>query len=296
MNKFLITISFLLSFISLKAQVAGDTIVIPTFAYTTTNRDSSFQFPSNPSVTYEKVLMLYSIRCKNGLVSNGTNTNLGCGEWDYSCNTYLIDSTRTDSISSTRPSHSISNYSGTTYPYAASPYYNLYQYSTTQTVVNSIVNETQSTVGIGASGISEAIDAAKKSGKSQYLFTQAELAAAGLVMGNIDGLFLFSQSTSTANFLKVKLKSTSINALSAATPDLTGFTEVYYNSTLFVSGSNRLQFSTPFYWDGISNVLVEFSFTNSTPGNNLVLDGDNISSTMGLYTNNGTYIHTGSGA
>lgn len=296
MHKFLLTFSLFLSFFVSQAQVAGDTIVIPTFAYTTTNRDSVFQFPSNPSITYEKVLMLYSIRCKNGLVSNGTNTNLGCGEWDYSCNTYVIDSTRTDSVSSTRPSHSISNYSGTTYPYAASPYYNLYQYSTTNTVVSSITSETQSTLGTSSLGISEAIDAAKKSGKSQYLFSQAELASAGLVMGNIDGLLLYAQSNSTANFLKVRLKSTNQTVLSAAIPDLTGFTEVYYNATTFIPGSNRLQFSTPFYWDGVSNVLVEFSFTNSTPSGNLVLDGDSYGSNLGLYTSNGSYIHTGSGA
>ena len=73
----------------------GDTTVVQTLRFDTTLRAGMFMFPDDTSKTYEKIIMLYSMRCKNGLISNGTNTNLGCGEWDYNCYTSVIDSSKT---------------------------------------------------------------------------------------------------------------------------------------------------------------------------------------------------------
>jgi hypothetical protein len=42
--------------------------------------------------------MQYSMRCKNALVSTGSDRNKGCGEWDYSCETYITEPSRTDSL------------------------------------------------------------------------------------------------------------------------------------------------------------------------------------------------------
>ncbi len=40
------------------------------------------------------------MRCKGGAVGSQVppSGTLGCGEWDYSCNTYVTDSTKTDSV------------------------------------------------------------------------------------------------------------------------------------------------------------------------------------------------------
>ncbi|MBP6624260.1 MAG: hypothetical protein KA198_03765, partial [Chitinophagaceae bacterium] len=290
-----LSLFLLLSTLVSFAQVPGDTIVVNTFNYASTTRDSLFQFPNNPAVNYEKVLMLYNMRCKNGLVSNGSNTNLGCGEWDYSCNTYLTDSTRTDSLLGYRPSHTISNFSGSSFPYSTSPFYNLYQYVLNTTSVTSINSETQSVTGLGTVSLNHVLDAVKKSGKSQYLFTATELTAAGVIAGHIDGFILEAMNNSSIHFLKIKLKHSNQTALNASTPELTGFDEVFYNHVNFTTGSNRIQFNTPFIWDGISNVLIEFSFTNSTPSNTLAFQGDSYGSTYGLYTHTGNYINTAGG-
>ena len=42
--------------------------------------------------------MSYSMRCKDGQVNQSGGNNVACGEWDYSCHTYIHDSTRIDSI------------------------------------------------------------------------------------------------------------------------------------------------------------------------------------------------------
>ncbi len=291
----LLIIGLFVSFCS-SAQMPGDTIFVNTFNYGSGTRDSVIQFPNNPAISYEKVLMLYNFRCKNGLVSPGTagQTNIGCGEWDYSCNTYITDSSRVDSALSSRSSHTISNFTGSSFPYITTPYYNLYQYPQT-TTTSSIITENQYVVGSGTLSLSQVLSTNKKSGRSQYLFTQAELAAAGVSAGNISGIILNALSSSTVHFLKVNIKHTTQTALNASTPETTGFTETYYSNTTFAVGNNRLQFHTPFNWDGISNIIIDFSFTNSTPTASLLLDGSSTTNISGLYTNNGYFINTAGG-
>ncbi len=285
-------------FISLcsSAQMPGDTIIVNTFNYGSGTRDSMIQFPNNPAIRYEKVLMLYNMRCKNGLVSPGIagQTNIGCGEWDYSCNTYITDSSRVDSSMSTRASHTISNFTGSSFPYITTPYYNKYQYAQTSTAAT-IIAENQYVVGLGALSLNEVLNANQKSGRSQYLFTQAELVAAGVTTGNISGIILNALTASTVNFLKVTIKHTAQTSLNASTPEINGFTETYYANTTFTVGANRLQFNTPFNWDGLSNIIIDFSFTNSTPMAALLLQGSMNSSISGLYTNNDYYINTAGG-
>ena len=287
-----ITISF--------AQSPGDTVVVKTFNYTQTYginqwspgiRDTMITFPNDPNITYEKILMLYNMRCKDANVSTGTNRDLGCGEWDISCNTYIHDSTSIDSLLTTTTSHSITNFSGTTYNYSTQPTYNYYRYLQPNATILSIINENQAAVGTGTTALNHTIPTTNYNGKAQYLFTASELLAAGMSAGDIDGLMLQVLSGSEeADFLRVRIKSTSQTTLSAANPDMIGFTEVFFHNTNFVTGSNRLQFSTPFNWDGTSNLIIEFSFTNQNSGNAIDFEGTDTGMDYGLYTN-GDRVH-----
>jgi len=282
--------------LSVSAQMPGDTIVVSTFNYGSATRDSVIQFPSTPGLSYEKVLMLYNMRCKNGLISSGAagQTNVGCGEWDYSCNTYITDSSRIDSLASTRPSYSITNFSGTTYPYINQAYYNLFQFTQVNTVAM-VISENQYQLGSGILSVNNALAANQRSGRSQYLFTQAELSAAGVTTGDINGIILDALNSSSVNFLKVRIKHTGLNALNAATPETSGFSETFYANQSFLAGANRLQFHTAFNWDGVSNIIIDLSFTNSTPNAILNLAGTTTPAIYGLYASNGTFINTTGG-
>ena len=88
---------------------------VQAFIYSSETRDTVINFPTTDNNEYEKILMHYSMRCKNGLVSTTSDRNKGCGEWDFSCNTYITDSTYIDSIRSSHPSHIISNFDGSDY-------------------------------------------------------------------------------------------------------------------------------------------------------------------------------------
>ena len=56
--------------------------------------------------------MAYSMRCRNGQVNTSGGNSVACGEWDYSCYTYIHDSSRVDSVMHKVVSHEISNFSG----------------------------------------------------------------------------------------------------------------------------------------------------------------------------------------
>ena len=260
------------------AQSIGDTITVQSFDYNSSTRDTMVSFPTNTSIKYEKILMLYNMRCKNGLVSSGSQRNLGCGEWDYSCNTYLHDSTRFDSTIATIPNYTISNFSGTSFNYSATPLYDIYRKIEKKTTITTTVSEDIDTLGTGTISSNKVFPTQYNTGKSQFIYTASELIAAGVLAGNIDALILDINSVGTrANQLKIKIKPTTKTILKADSIDLTGFTDVFYSTTNFVSGLNRFQFHTPFVWDGISNIIVEYSFNGNLTGTNSSVNCDNYS-------------------
>ncbi len=126
------------------AQSPGDTITVQAFDWSMTAlgnsgvRDMMVPFPDDPTLTYEKIIMKYNMRCRDGNVNTTGGNYVACGEWDYSCNTMITDSSKTDSIKSTHPNYLITGFSGTTFNYTSQPTYTYYQ-STQQDVAYTTV-------------------------------------------------------------------------------------------------------------------------------------------------------------
>jgi Concanavalin A-like lectin/glucanases superfamily/Peptide-N-glycosidase F, C terminal/Secretion system C-terminal sorting domain len=245
----------------LKAQ---DTTIIQTFTYGSTTRAAFFQFPPD-TTTYEKILMQYSMRCKNGLISTQSQPNLGCGEWDYSCNTYITDSSLIDSVKATHNNYTISNFSGAMYPYSINATYSYTQYQQQAISYTSTLNENILPLGNGTISANHPLASGTTSGKSQYLWTAAELNAAGLVAGDISGMELDLMALGgSVDFLRVKMKATSNTTINQI--DNGAFQQVYFLNTAFAAtGYQRLNFYAPFTWDGVSNILVEVNYNNNAP-------------------------------
>lgn len=279
-------------------QSAGDTVVVQSFDYTMTTGSSGglarsmvVPFPDN-TLTYSKILMLYNMRCRDGAVNTSGGNYVACGEWDYSCNTYIHDSTRVDSFISSTNSHSISGFSGTTYNYSSSPIFNYIQSIQQLVTLNNIVSESQSTVGVGTNSLSNVFPSNSENGKSMYLFTEIELTAAGLTSGDIDALlFNVLNTAGDSDYLRVRVKASTKIELDDTDPDLGTFTEVYYHNTTFSNGQNRLQFHTPYNWDGISNLIVEFSFTNPDNTTQIEIEGTTMTNVMGMHTSGDRYFN-----
>jgi hypothetical protein len=141
-------------------------------------------------------------------------------------------------------------------------------------------------VGTGGTSISETFDASNSSNKAQYLWTATELSAAGLTAGNIDKLkFDVTALGGNLNNLEVKMKHSSLTSLSETSYEEGGFTDVYLLNTEFSSiGTNSINLTTPFNWDGTSNIVIDFSFTNSSAGTGYELDGSTTANNMGLFS------------
>ncbi len=103
--------------------------------------------------------------------------------------------------------------------------------------------------------------------KTQNLFTASELTAAGIKKGLITSIG-FNVSTvvtgSLANYT-VKVGTTTLSTIPSTF--VTGLTSVYTNSAYnAVTGWNTFTFTTPIYWDGVSNISTETCFNNGNSG------------------------------
>lgn len=116
-----------------------------------------------------------------------------------------------------------------------------------------------------------------KYSRTVSIFSAAELMAAGAVAGNIVSIAWFKggtgELTSADTQLSVYMKSTSATLLAVNPVDwateVVGATTVYSNNTLSMptgTGYKTFTFTTPFPWNGTSNVEVLVDcFRNSTP-------------------------------
>jgi len=100
--------------------------------------------------------------------------------------------------------------------------------------------------------------------KHQFLILASELNAAGMTAGTINSLAFDVAQVNGASLqgFSIALKHTSASAVSVLE---TGLTNVFSAATYTqVPGLNNHIFSTPFIWDGISNLLVETCFNNTS--------------------------------
>ncbi len=107
-----------------------------------------------------------------------------------------------------------------------------------------------------------------KNSKTQYLWTAAELTAAGLSAGDITGFKLFVATPGMdARLLSIRMKHTGRTTLVWNNHEVGGFTTTYSQTTSFNSvGWKDMSFTAPFNWDGVSNIAVEFCYSNILTG------------------------------
>lgn len=100
--------------------------------------------------------------------------------------------------------------------------------------------------------------------RHQFLVRASELYALGLTAGPIGKLGFDVSNTNGADPLtnfEIKMGLTTANSVAAFTSGLT----TVYNSSSYapVTGWNMHTFSSPFIWDGVSNIIIETCFNNT---------------------------------
>ncbi len=273
----LLFLFFLMIQLKLVKAQAGDTITLQTFTFGSP-QDAWFVFPSD-TVGVEKILMKYTLKC------NPAQTP-ACGEWDYLTYTYLYDHTGLiDSAIQTQNYFTVNGQALSNFAYTTQPAYNYtsnWQYS-----MNYIDTTSFNAATIGTLNLQNqsAIQSANAVSRSQHLWTAAELTAAGLTAGNITGMQL--QVIAAGNLLRhftLRFGASTINTLSSNNIQNAGFTTVYSANTQLSNGTNSLAFTTPYNWDGTSNILIDITFDNLFNGTNQLLAATNTSSIQSIYS------------
>ncbi|HEY0029777.1 MAG TPA: LamG domain-containing protein, partial [Bacteroidia bacterium] len=263
------TLLFALAFFMLNTAASfanpGDTVVVQTFAFGTP-QNAWFVFPSD-TVGFEKILMKYTLKC------NPAQTP-ACGEWDYLTYTYLYDHTGLqDSTLVNQPIYTVNGATPATIAYMNTPSYSYntsWQYNTVHTDTSSLSSYI---VGAGTTNSTAPFGSSAPVSRTQYLWKASEISGAGMSAGNITGLKFYLQTLGTLmQNMTISFKATALDSLTQSAFNATGFTTVYAQNTQFNTlGWNSLQLTTPFNWDGTSNLLVEITYDNmATAMNNVV--------------------------
>lgn len=247
--------------------MAQDTITLQTLTWDSASRSAWFQFPDIPSGEVERINMIYNMRCHDAMVGNN---GVGCGEWDYSCNTFITDTFRLDSMLAIQRKYVIPNFAGTEFYYANQPTKNCISYHQKISSHNGIINEFNGLVGTN----DRSQQWTTGNGKYFFLYPASELLAANLKPGKIHAIkWQSSQSASELPFLKIRMKQVNAANLSVHGADVENMTEVYFANTDFQqAGLHTLLFYNSFNWDGASSILMEVSYNKTATGNPLILN------------------------
>ena len=258
------------------AQADGDTLIVQAFTYGSP-QNAKFFFPT-AGKRFQKVLMRYKLKCNPA-------QNPACGEWDYTTQTFLYQHTgRMDSTLLHQPSFVVNNSSPDTFSYSTTTTYKYVPRWEYHVVYDSTISLTTAAIGQGATTTTQTLNKAFADGKAQYQLTAGELAAANLTAGALTGLRLnFTSAGSAMNNLTVRIKNSAITTLSDSTYETTSFTTVFSGRhAAFNVGWDTISFTTPFTWDGTSNVVVEFDFDNNAPGTADILLADSSIGNIGV--------------
>ncbi len=123
------------------------------------------------------------------------------------------------------------------------------------------------TIGPDQGALQSPFFASNPQSTAQILYYASELTAQGIKAGNITALAFDIYKLSGAGFtypgLTIKLGTTAQNAAyNGSTTSDAGFTTVYNSNYITTNGWNNFTFSTPFTWDGVSNIIVQICYNN----------------------------------
>lgn len=284
LNHFLLAASLFFLVPSIKVT-AQDTAWVKTFTFDSLwTRRAKFYFPT-ANEQYRKILMFFNIKCYPDKSGDG---NYACGEWDYIYFNSIYD--HRGKLDSTAQSGRYFTVEGLgnvdTLRYSPQPQYDINRYYLYHTVVDNISSASSYTVGTATVAMPHPFNLAAGNERSQFIWKASELMAAGLTAGNITGIRLnFQNGAGVLNNAMIRMRQLSPDSFSVTAMENDSLRTVYhYPKTITTAGINNFQFSTPFVWNGTSNILVDFSFENTAATSANPLLGDATGYSSGLFS------------
>ncbi|MEA2041451.1 MAG: LamG-like jellyroll fold domain-containing protein [Bacteroidota bacterium] len=265
----------------------GDTTTVQTFEFEgfpvgegwLSPREGFFDFSPIAGKTFSKVLMYYTLKCDN-------NQYPACGEWDYLSYTKAMEHTGRGEdpnfILGGEGGYIVNNYS---YMNDVSWDYEV-RFEETITYDNP-TNTDEYEIGAGTLTSSYPFNSSLSDSRSLFLWTQSELSSAGMTSGDITGMqFNITDLGNNEELQKlcIKVKATEDNFLPSPS-DSEGYTVVYQKNTAFTAtGWQTINFTDFYVWDGISNLIVDISFSENPGNSGYSAEASDISENYSSYT------------
>ena len=118
------------------------------------------------------------------------------------------------------------------------------------------------TIGTGSSIWSFPMRTYYQDSRTQVVYLASEIGTRGSITGL--ALDVAKVPGQTMNNWTIRMKHTSLSAYPTCSLDADGWTIVYQsNETVSATGWQRFEFKTPFEYNGVDNLLVDFSYNNS---------------------------------
>ncbi len=258
--------------------------MVPTLNYDSPSRDTMIQFPDIDHNEYEKIIMYYSMRCKDGLVSTGAERNKGCGEWDYSCNTYIVDESRVDSFKQTSPEFDFVGYNSDLLEYSDEQTFTTREITQTEVEYTNVIFDRPFDVIDGDTDLDYNFGMPGDGIQLEYILPAQTLLDSGVRSNNdITGITLpIIDGDIVLSNLKVYLQQTD-NTIADDNLSSGNWEEVLHRSTTLDIDNKTLRFYSKYEWDGVSNLAVKMTY-DSADGSGIVIKGDDIVSQAAAYS------------
>ena len=253
--------SLFLTFFFILSSYSQDTIVVQAFDYNSNTRDSIISFPTGDHNQYEKIIMHYNMRCKDGLVSTTSDRNKGCGEWDYSCNTSIIDSNLIDSTLAFHPDHIIFGHPDPFFEYVEYPTYTYHLRDLDHVGISNETNRIDHTLYDGQE-ISDELFGNQTTQKFYYLIDNELFNTSS---NNVISGISFPQITNAEGlrFVKIRVAKTNEEIIENELIETSNFQTVYNDHVNESRLSNGVYFTEDINYNDGENLLLEFSYTNN---------------------------------
>lgn len=232
---------------------AQDTVWVQTLNFNDiTKRRDIYQFPDS-NQTFRKILMYYTLKCD----PQTTRDKYNCGEWDYlTYSKVYVHTGIMDSNSTTYPLYKVGKTAPDTIFYTMDTTFSTYQHYNYEIKYDSVITEKNFQFGNGT----EAIGLTSNPHRFQFIINKSDIKSSGMKSGNLTKLKIEIQNSDvTLQNLVIRLKNVSKTTLSSFEEN--DLTEVF-NGDYYIkqSGINSINFTTPFKWNGLSNLLIDLSY------------------------------------
>lgn len=244
----------LLALVSLPTLFAQeDTIRVHTLTYDSiTTRRGTWLFPGADH-TYRKVLMHQTLKCS----ALTTQDQYACGEWDYL--TYIQAHRHTgllDSAARTHPYFLVGAAAPDSVDRIDQPALSQVTRADLRSVLTPGTTESMASLGSGMQVVNYTFGPTYDRVRSHFIFTVAELSAAGLIAGSpINQARLALSEASGSTRIIVRLKNGTYTGGIFTETNLT----TVYDRVTDLEDALLLSFHTPFIWDGTSDLIMDLA-------------------------------------